>query len=58
MSISSSLLVTNDDNHYFICFRDEVINPLKSLTAEDLVSKISASVEGKLIALFMQDEVG
>jgi hypothetical protein len=34
-----------------------VVNPLHSLNAEELVGKVSLSLERKLIALFMQDEV-
>nr|CAH0098549.1 unnamed protein product [Daphnia galeata] len=35
---------------------DAVVNPLHSLNAEELVGKVSLSLERKLIALFMQDE--
>ncbi len=34
-----------------------MVNPLHSLNAEELVGKVSLSLERKLIALFMQDEV-
>ncbi|XP_046454456.1 V-type proton ATPase subunit S1-like [Daphnia pulex] len=36
---------------------DAVVNPLHSLNAEELVGKVSLSLERKLIALFMQDEL-
>ncbi|KAI9553226.1 hypothetical protein GHT06_021122 [Daphnia sinensis] len=36
---------------------DAVVNPLHSLNAEELVGKVSLSLERKLVALFMQDEL-
>ena len=39
------------------CYSDAVVNPLQTISTDDLIGKLSPSLDRKLIAVFMQDEV-
>lgn len=55
--IPLSLWTTCLTNKIYHLNRDVVANPLHSLDSEELINKVSPSLNQKVIALFMQDEV-